>query len=411
MESTEKQLIHDNGNQVNRFNKVKVLNAIRNAKRISRIDIVHQTGISAPTVTRIVDDLITKDKLVRQIGLGESKGGRPPKIIEFNGEKNYVIGIDWGRTHINSTITDLNAKTILEIDAPSTAHQDFDKDLQRIYSIIDYLIKKSGIDQSKLLGIGIAAAGYINNKGVIEYSPNFNWKNINLKKPIAEKFRIPVIIQNVVRAMAIGELYYGNHGLDDFIFVNVGYGIGSGIISEGRPLTGFDGISGEIGHTRIFSETNVQRKCVCGKHNCLECFASGRGIEEIAKERINNHPESVVNLLTNFDSSLIDVKKLATAANKGDEFALRIFLEAADILGVSIANMTNLLNPKAVILGGRVITSGDFFINRLYEVFQREQLSNISNKVKMIKTSIPGKVAAKGAVGLILRELLNLNIQ
>ncbi len=411
MRSTDKQPNHDNVNQVNRLNKVKVLNAIRNAKQISRIDIVHQTGISAPTVTRIVDDLITRDKLVRQTGLGESKGGRPPKIVEFNGEKNYVIGIDWGRTHIYSTITDLNANTILEIDAPSKAQQDFDKDLQRIYSIIDYLIKKSGIDLSKLLGIGIAAAGYINNKGVIEYSPNFNWKKINLKKPIAEKFRIPVIIQNVVRAMAIGELYYGNHGLDDFIFVNVGYGIGSGIISDGKPMSGFDGISGEIGHTRIFSNTNVQRKCVCGKHNCLECFASGRGIEEIAKERINNHPESVVNLLTNYDSSLIDVKKLATAANTGDEFALGIFLEAADILGVSIANMTNLLNPEAVILGGKVITSGDFFINRLYEVFQREQLSNTTNKVKMLKTSIPGKVAVKGAVGLILRELLNLNIQ
>ena len=398
-----------NTNYLNQLNKVKVLNLIRNARKISRADIVKETGISAPTVTRIVDDLIHNEKLVKQVGTGESKGGRPPKIVQFNAENNLIIGLDWGRTHIYATLSNLNAEILYESDTPTEASQDFNKDLQKLYSIIEQLIGQSGIDEGKLAGIGIAAAGYVNKEGIIEYSPNFSWKNVDLKKPISERFGVPVIVNNVSRVMALGELYYGTHGMKDFAFVNLGYGIGAGIIANGKPLLGFNGISGEFGHTKLYPEAYTSRTCVCGKSNCLECFASGRGIEQTAKERIKNHPDSLVNELTHNNTDLIDARLLAKAAGEGDSFALGIFLEAAEILGISIANMTNILNPEAVILGGKVTRTGNFFISRIREVFNREQLAHTNVQVKLMQTSIPGKTAVKGATALVLREVLNLN--
>jgi len=398
-----------NTNYINRLNKVKVLNLIRDAREISRADIVKETGISAPTVTRIVDDLIHKEKLVRQVGTGTSRGGRPPKIVQFNGQNNFIIGLDWGRTHIYATLSNLNAKTLYETDTPTEARQVFNKDLQKLYSIIERLIGQSGIDENKLVGIGIAAAGYVNKEGIIEYSPNFSWKNADLKKPISEKFRVPVIVNNVSRVMALGELYYGAHDMKDYVFVNLGYGIGAGIIANGKPLLGFNGISGEFGHTKIYPESYTTRKCVCGKTNCLECFASGRGIEQTARERIKDHPDSLVNRLTNNDTQHIDARLLARAAREGDPFARDIFLEAAEILGTSIANTAILLNPEAIVLGGKVIRAGDFFIQRIREVFDREQLSATNFPVRLMQTSIPGKTAVKGATALILREVMNLN--
>jgi glucokinase-like ROK family protein len=398
-----------NTNYLNQLNKVKVLNLIRNARKISRADIVKETGISAPTVTRIVDDLIHNEKLVKQVGTGESKGGRPPKIVQFNGENNLIIGLDWGRTHIYATLSNLNAEILHETDTHVEASQDFNKDLDKLYSIIEQLIGQSGIEEDKLAGIGIAAAGYVNKEGIIEYSPNFSWKNVDLKKPISERFGVPVIVNNVSRVMALGELYYGNHGMKDFVFVNLGFGIGAGIIANGKPLLGFNGISGEFGHTKLYPDAYNSRTCVCGKSNCLECFVSGRGIEQTAKERIKDHPDSLVNELTHNNTDVIDARLLAQAAGEGDSFAHGIFLEAAEILGISIANMTNILNPEAVILGGKVTRTGDFFISRIREVFNREQLVHTNVPVKLMQTSIPGKTAVKGATALVLREILSLN--
>lgn len=234
---------------INRLNKIKVLNLIRNEGPISRAQIVKQSGISAPTVTRIVDSLINEEELAVNIGTGVSSGGRPPVIVKFNGASHYVIGIDWGRTHIHGVLTNLNAETLIDIDVPTEIDHDFDSDLNKVIEVIDYLIENSGIEKEDLLGIGIAAAGFIKQgSGVIEYSPNFNWENVDIQTPVRNKFGVPVFVDNVSRVMGLGELWFGEgQDIKNFIFVNVGYGIGSGIIINGQPFYGFD----EIGRAHV----------------------------------------------------------------------------------------------------------------------------------------------------------------
>ncbi len=401
---------------ISRQNKTVVLNIIRQENEISRADIVKKSGLSAPTVTRIVDSLIQKEQLAVQVGIGESSRGRPPVIVRFNGENNYVIGIDWGRTHIHGIIANLSGETILNNDIPVDSKGVFGTDIDSITGLINMLIDNSNIDPSKILGIGLAVAGFVNKgSGNVEFSPNFGWSMVNIKEEIQREFDIPVLVDNVSRVMALGELCYGA-GTDfhNFVFVNIGYGIGSGIIIDRKAYTGVDGFAGEIGHIRIKNNGTKReglRKCVCGKIDCLECFASGRGISQTVRENIKNHPDSLINSICNQDPGKITTELIAQAAKAGDDYARIVFEDAATILAIAFANLANTLNPQAIIIGGKVTKAGDFFFKRIQKVFQQETLPHVSRPVTILRSKLVGEAAVKGAVALILKEVLELNVK
>lgn len=408
----EDNLPRGNAEYINRLNKIKVLKLIHQEDSISRADIVKRTGISAPTVTRIVDSLINKERLAVQVGIGESSGGRPPMIVEFNGSDNYVIGVDWGRTHIYGVLSNLNAESIIELDIPINSYSDFENDLQKLKKLIAHLIENSKIDTSKLLGIGVAAAGYINKKtGIVEFSPNFNWENVDLATPLEEAFGVTVLVDNVSRVVALGELWYGiGVNLSSFILINLGYGIGAGIIVDRKAFLGFDGMSGEFGHTKAVMSAPENRKCVCGKLDCLESYSSGRGIAESARKDIHKHPESVIHILSNGDTKKISARVVAEAASAGDVYAIEVLENAATILGISIANMCNILNPEAIVLAGKVAHAGDVFFGKVQEVFRNEILRNTQRPVRLELTSLGDRGVVIGATSLILKEVLELQV-
>ncbi len=392
---------------INRLNKIKVLNLIRETGEISRAAIVKQTGLSAPTVTRIVDSLINTEKLAQQVGIGESSGGRPPLMVRFNGEESYVIGVDWGRTHIYGVLANLNGDSLVELDILTEVSEDFNKDLQRVIDLIEEILRRSGIQITQLKGIGLAAAGFINKKNhIVEYSPNFNWKNVDIMQPLVKHFHVPVMVDNVSRVMAQGELLYGiGEDFKDFIFINVGFGIGAGIISNGRPFFGFDGMAGEIGHNHVVGAVADGRKCSCGKMDCLESYASGRGICEIGWQQKQFYPHSMLNSVSHLSAEII-----AGFANEGDELAIQLFTQAADYLGLAIAAMANAFNPAAIVLGGKVMKAGPFFTQRIKHVFEREAIQQPNRKITLLMSKLGDEAAVKGAVSLILSNILNFRV-
>jgi glucokinase-like ROK family protein len=394
------------------LNKIKILNFIYEEREISRAEIARKTGISAPTVSRIVDSLIHKEKLATDVGFGGSSGGRRPVIVRFDGSNSFVIGIDWGRTHINGVLADLDANILFELDIPSDPDTSFNEDFKNVKKLIEHLITKSGIKKNELSGIGVAVAGYVNkNTGIVEFSPNFKWKNANIQEPLAKNFHVPVMVDNVCRVAAMGEYLYGTKKmLNDFIFFNIGHGIGSGILYEGQPFWGHDGFSGEIGHTLVKPLYGEDRKCSCGKINCLESFSSGRGIEETMKKKMDNHPNSMIHMLVAGKKERVTTELIAKAAKAGDNLSLEILRDAGQLVGVSLAIFANVINPAAIILGGKVSLSGDVFISAIQETFATECLPNTVRKIPIIKSELIGQAAVKGSISLVLRQVLNLNL-
>ena len=396
---------------INKLNKIKVLGLIRETGPVSRADIVKRTGLSAPTVTRIVDGLIHDEKLVAEVGMGSSSGGRPPLLVKFNSEQNYVIGIDLGATFTRGALSNLDGKFINEIKIPTKLDSGFDAIMEDLSDLIHRLSNgNSKVKKQRIFGVGIAVAGLINRrKNLVEYSPDFDWYNVDIANALGKSIEFPVIFDNVTRLMALGGLSYGaGQKLQNFICVNVGYGIGAGIIVDGKLLMGADGFAGEFGHITVETDSDIQ--CSCKKYGCLEALASGKAIALTAQSRLARGQSSLLIELCGGDVNKVTAKMVADAARKGDELASNVFNRAMDYIGIGISSLVNIFNPELVTIGGGVSLAGDIFFDNIRKSVDRNIMQPTSREVEILPVTFGENAALMGAFALILQRVLNLDI-
>ena len=401
-----------NGNAlyINRLNKIKILGLVREHGTISRAEIVRKSGLSAPTVTRIIDSLIKDEKLIIPVGMGTSNGGRPPVLLKFNGEKNYVIGIDLGATMTRGVLSNMNGKFLTEIEFPTDLDSGFTDIMNKVAELINELAaSKKTINKNRIYGVGIAVAGLVNQqKRLIEYSPVFDWYDVDIVEALESKIEFPIIFDNVTRLMALGGLCYGKgQKYRNFICVNVGYGIGSGIIANGKLLTGTDGFAGEFGHITIDNNSDIQ--CSCKKYGCLEALASGKAIALTAQSRLARGQSSILNEMCGGDVSKVTTKMVADAAVSGDELAMNVFTRAMEYIGLGISNMINIFNPELIVIGGGVSMAGDIFFDTIREVVSKNVMQPTSRQVNIVPVAHGNNAALMGAFSLILNKVLHLD--
>jgi glucokinase-like ROK family protein len=395
---------------INRTNKIRVLDLIRNSSTISRAELTKKAALSAPTITRIVDALIHQNHMVEEVGIGDSDGGRPPNLIRFAGADKYVIGIDLGTTHIDGIVANLNADIIVELRVPTVVGSGYQEVMHRTSTLINDLVEQSGVDQKNVLGVGVAVAGLVDkDKKIVEFSPDFGWHDVNVGLDIHKEISLPIVFDNVTRVMAMGERHFGyGRTVDNFICVNIGYGIGAGIIVDGKPFYGTHGMSGEFGHIVIDPASEVQ--CMCGNRGCLEALASGHGITLAAERGLEQGEKSVLNDGTVFTEP-VTAEAVAHAAADGDQFALQVITTAARQIGLGIANLINLFDPQAIIIGGGVTSSGPLLFDTVQQVVSERSLSRHSKEIAIIQSSFGSRASVMGAISLILSEVLNLSIK
>jgi len=397
---------------INKLNKIKVLGLIREAGPVSRADLGKRTGLSAPTVTRIVDGLIHDDKLVAEVGMGSSSGGRPPLLVKFNSEQNYVIGIDLGATFTRGALSNLDGIFINEIRIPTRLESGFEAIMEDLSDLIHRLSNgNQKVRKQRIFGVGIAVAGLINRrKNLIEFSPDFDWYNVDIVNALGKRIEYPVIFDNVTRLMALGGLSYGaGQRLQNFICVNVGYGIGAGIIVDGKLLMGADGFAGEFGHITVETDSDIQ--CSCKKYGCLEALASGKAIALTARSRLSRGQSSLLIELCEGDINRVSAKMVADAARNGDELASNVFNRAMDYIGIGISNLINIFNPELVTIGGGVSQAGDIFFNNIRESVDRNIMQPTSRKVEILPVAFGENAALMGAFALILQRVLYMDIK
>jgi glucokinase-like ROK family protein len=391
------------GNQ----NKIKVLQLIRDTKDITRADIIRISGLSAPTVTRIVDSL-TQQNLIHSNSIGNSIGGRPPQIIQFQSKDNYVIGIDLGATFIRSALSNLDGEFIFEIHVPTNLKKGFDGIMEQVGGLIEKLCDRAQQKSLLLWGIGIAVCGMVNkNSGIVEYSPIFGWKNVNIQEALAKYTNLNIALGNVTHLIALGELLYGvGKDYKSFICMNLGYGIGSGIIIDGKLFGGADGIAGEIGHVVI--DKNSQRQGLEGITGTLEALASGYGLADIAREMAGTNPGSVLNAL---DPEEIDAKAVFESAKAGDVLADEIIDEISRNISIGIDTMIKLFNTECIVLSGGLVQNGDLLLDKIRKQVSEYSLSGVSRTVPIVKAGFGENAALMGSFSLILERILMLNNQ
>jgi len=389
-------------------NKKVVLKLIKHNKEISRSALAKKSGLTPPSITRIVDELINVDGLVESLGVGSSSGGRPPMIVKFKNDNNYIIGIDLGATYIRGCMVDLNANFISEIQVPTELEKGFLSIVDKVVKLINKLQSRKE-PCAKIWGVGIGVAGLVNSKtGIIESSPDFGWTNIDLRLELDKHLDLPFFYDNSTRLMALGEMKMGEKdNQKNFAVINIGYGIASGLVVEGNLLKGFSGFAGEFGHIAVDTDSTVQ--CKCGMYGCLEALASGHRIASLGKQVLAENKSELLNELCRGNQDLITAELVARAAKKGDPASLKIYDEVAEYLCKGIGTLANLLNPETVYIGGGISLNGDLLFNLIEEKRDKYLLAG-NKRVKIQPSTFGDQSTSIGAVSVVLEKILNLEL-
>ncbi len=304
------------------------------------------------------------------------------------------IGIDIGGTNTAWGIVNANAKIIAQGKISTTA---FDKIEDYITALHDSITPAFGkLDKANIAGIGVGAPNGNYHSGKIEFAPNLPWQGmIPLAELLEEKFDLKTRITNDANAAAMGEMKYGAaQGINDFIMVTLGTGVGSGFVSNGQVIYGHDGLAGELGHTIAVRDG---RNCGCGRNGCLETYTSATGIVRTAEEFLQNKKHSLLAQETTLNSH-----KIFLAAEAGDEAALEIFEYTGKILGQSLADAVAITSPKLIVLFGGLAHAGKYIFEPTKKYFDQNLLKIYQEKVQIVPSQLPeNDVAILGAAALI----------
>jgi glucokinase-like ROK family protein len=391
-----------NAKLVKEVNKRLVFQLIRREHAVSRADISRILGLSPTTVSSLVNEL-TEEGLVMELGCGTSRRGRRPIIYQMNPNARFVVGADVGSNVLTVIVTDLNGKIIEKTEAniDDQAGQEL---VTVLYEEINHCIEVSKVNRSDILGVGIASPGLIDyNGGTVIQAINVDWDNVPLKGILEHELDLPVYIENMNNAAALGEYSWGlGREVKRFLYLNVGRGVGGGIIVDGRVLQGSGVSASEIGHLIMDRHGD---KCRCGARGCLEALVSSKAIEKQARELVKQFPNSIAVELARSQSKPITLEILALAAKQNDPLAVNVLMQAAEWLGIAVAGLINIFNPDVVMLGGRVIRSAeDMILGKLRSIARENSFSAFFEMVTFMTPRLGHLSSALGAVSFVVQE-------
>ena len=305
-------------------------------------------------------------------------------------QKPYVIGLDLGGTNSEFGIVDQNANIVASTRVKTAGHGDINQYVDDCVEALKPIIEQVG-GIEKIHAMGIGAPNGNSYTGCIEFAPNLPWKgNIPLAQLFSDRLGVPVRLTNDANAAAMGEMQYGvAKGMQNFIMITLGTGVGSGIVCNGQMVLGCDGMAGELGH--VIVERNG-RQCGCGRRGCLECYCSATGIARTAREIIEKTDKPTS--LRNIPLDQIDGLAITLAARDGDPVALEIFEYTGRILGEACANFAAFSSPEAFVFFGGLSKAGDLIMNPIKRAYEENVLTVFKGKAKLLVSELDGAGAA-----------------
>ena len=310
--------------------------------------------------------------------------------------ERLAIGIDiGGQSSKCGVVTEQGV--ILEQTVVTSLIDSFDEYLNLLADTVKELVRKTA-DRGVVAGIGIGAPNANRLDGTIRYAPNLRWARnvegkpdvIYLADRLSQATGLHVRITNDANAAARGEKIYGvARGIDDFIMITLGTGVGSGIITHGRLLYGHDGFAGELGHV---CAVPGGRQCNCGLKGCLETYASAMGVARTAREFLEK--DSRESLLRKLDPEKLSSKDIYDAAKQGDALAKEIFLYTGRILGHALGDFVKFSSPQAIVLFGGLTKSREFFHDEMVKAMNDNLMQVWKGKIEILYSSLKESDAA-----------------
>ncbi|MEU1672695.1 ROK family transcriptional regulator [Streptomyces roseifaciens] len=372
---------------LHRANLERVVRAVRRAGSLTQAEIARATGLSAATVSNIVREL--KDGGTVEV-TPTSSGGRRARSVSLSGDAGIVVGVDFGHTHLRVAVGNLAQRVLAEDAEPLDVDASAAQGLERAERLVRRLIAGTGIDPSKIIGVGLGVPGPIDVEtgtlGSTAILPG--WAGTNPRDELAERLRVPVHVDNDANLGALGELVWGaGRGAADLAYIKVASGVGAGLVINGQIYRGPGGTAGEIGHITLDESGPV---CRCGNRGCLETFTAAR---------------YVLPLLHSAHGTDLTVTRMVQLAREGDPGCRRVISDVGRHIGSGVANLCNLLNPRRVVLGGDLADSGELVLAPIRESVSRYAIPSAARQLEVVPGALGGRAEVLGALALVLSEM------
>ncbi len=388
--------------------EASIVQAIREQGPLSRTDLTHALNYSRASLTTIVGNLVASG-ILHEVGEGRSAGGRRPLLLDINPQLGYVAGVDIGVTSVDFALADFQGRIFERFSEASDVQVDPEFFLNRVCDVISSQLAKHDIAPESLVAIGLGVPGPVEFAAGVLIAPPLMpaWEGY----PIKEFFRplfpnAHVVVDNDVNIMAKGEQKAGSgQGIDSFLFVKIGTGIGCGIISNGRIYRGSDGCAGDIGHICIDYNGPV---CHCGNQGCLEFLAAGPAIaaQGIEKAQAGESP-FLAQRLAEKDGVLTAVD-VSEAAAVGDRAANEIIRHSGRMIGGVLAGLVNFYNPKAIFIGGGVSNIGYSFLSTIRQATLRRATALSTRGLQVEYSQLGADTGVFGAIWLALENVFTV---
>lgn len=368
------------------------LRLIDQTKAITITEIAKELNISVPKATDLVSSMV-EENILKDEGKQDSTGGRRANTFGLMSNAGYFLGIDIKLHHVNFGLMDLKKGIVfLEQRVPYQLTNTEDA-LLELFHLIQHFIEQHPHYKQNLLGIGLNIPGRINPRTGHNYN-HFNFREEPLSEIIYGKFGIPTSIENDSKAMLLGEFFHVDASNEkNAILINLDYGIGMGILIDGKIYHGKSGFSGELGHIPLFDNEII---CHCGKKGCLETEASGIALLRKFKERIEAGSTSLA-----FDGTKaiekITLQNIIEAAKNEDTLCIEMLEELGEKLGKAIAIVINIFNPETVILGGTLSETGEYLRFSAKSTLNRLSHSIVNNDTSLKVSQLGEKAGVIGA--------------
>lgn len=355
-------------------------------------DLSKEIDLSVPTVTKFIGEMC-EEGFINDYGKLETSGGRHPNLYGLNPESGYFIGVDIKQFAINIGLINFKGDMVeLKMNIPYT-FENTAESLNKLCQLILTFIKKLPIDKEKILNIAVNISGRVNPESGYSYSI-FYFEERPLSEILAEKLSYKVTIDNDTRAMTYGEYMVGGVNSEkNIIFVNISWGLGIGIIIDGKVYTGKSGFSGEFGHISTYDNEII---CHCGKKGCLETEASGSAMHRMLLEKIKGGASSILSDRVSRNET-ITLDDIISAVIKEDMLCIDIVEEVGQKLGKQIAGLINIFNPEMVIIGGTVSTTGDYITQPIKSAVRKYSLNLVNKDSVILASKLKDKAGIIGA--------------
>jgi glucokinase-like ROK family protein len=372
----------------------------------SRTQLVKKSGLNKSTVGNLIAQLQSWG-LVTDSGTSDPRPGRPATLIDIAPNGGRLIGVEIGVDLISVVLTDLKCNIVWRqtIETNGTTLEQASV-LEIAQSLIDTAITQSV--GSKVFGIGLGVPGLVDyNTGTLLFAPNLKWSNVPLRDRWMKRFGMLVVVENDAKAAAVGEQMRGvAKQVHDFVYLNAGIGLGSGVVVDGKLYRGAEGFAGAIGHMTI--EPNGPL-CNCGNRGCWETLIGPRTILKQVRQAASEGrvPRLLALPEVSGDLATIKMQQVLQVAKQGDPVVLQILEQVGCYLGIGIANIIYAFNPSQVILGGMLSLAGPYVLPSAQAEVENRSLAVVRKNVQLTLSALKADACVIGAAALILRDILN----